>query len=96
MLKSGMLARVTFATGYARKALMVPKDALVNRGEESVVFTVDGATAREVKLRVEDFHGDKAEVSGGKLEAGDKVVVLGNERLRDGQAVEIVSAEEGI
>ncbi|NIN01853.1 MAG: hypothetical protein GTO24_28260, partial [candidate division Zixibacteria bacterium] len=63
-LKSGMLARVTFATGYSRTALVVPKDALVSRGREAVVFVVQNGTAKEIRVKLQGYHGDKAEVAG--------------------------------
>jgi membrane fusion protein (multidrug efflux system) len=85
-LKSGMLARVTFATGFSRKVLTVPKDALVSRGEAAVVFTVDSGKAKEVRVQVNDYHGNRAEIKG-SIRAGDTVVIRGNERLRDGQPV---------
>jgi RND family efflux transporter MFP subunit len=92
-LKSGMLVRVTFETGRSRKALMVPKDALVSRGEGSVVFAVRDGVAREVAVSVQAFFGSMAEVSG-KIEPEDQVVVRGNERLRDGQPVQVLSIRE--
>ena len=90
-LKSGMLARVTFSTGYPRKGLLVPKDALVNQGQAVVVFVVEDGMARQVPVRVEGYHGNKAEVTG-RVRAGDPVVVRGNERLRDGQPVQAFPA----
>ena len=91
-LKSGMLARVSFSTGYSRQAFLVPKDGLVNRGESTVVFLVQNGKARQVDVSVKGYHEDKAEVSG-KISAGDQVVVRGNERLRDGQPVVVLPAE---
>lgn len=91
-LKGGMLARVTFATGFSRKALLVPKDALVNRGEDAVVFAVQDGTAKEVRVRVKGYHGDRAEIAG-RLNDGDQVVIRGNERLRDGQPVQVLPAK---
>jgi membrane fusion protein (multidrug efflux system) len=86
-LKSGMLARVTFAAGKPREGLLVPKDALVNRGEEAVVFLVQTGKAKETRVRVKGYQGEKAEVTG-KITAGDQVVIRGNERLSDGQPVQ--------
>ena len=91
-LRSGMLARVTFATGKPREGLLVPKDALVNRGEETVVFLVQAGRAKETRVRVKGYHGGKAEVAG-KIAAGDQVVIRGNERLRDGQPVQVLPTQ---
>ncbi len=88
-LKSGMLTRVTFATGYSWMALVVPKDALVSRGREAVVFVVQNGTAKEIRVKLQGYHGDKAEVAG-QISPGDRVVVRGNERLRDGQPVQVL------
>lgn len=41
VLKAGMLARATLATGDPHEALMVPKDALVLGGEEKMIWTID-------------------------------------------------------
>jgi RND family efflux transporter MFP subunit len=91
-LKSGMLARVTFSTGSPRKGLLVPKDALVSQGQAVVVFVVADGMARQIPVRVEGYHGDRAEVRG-KVQPGDPVVVRGNERLRDGQPVQAFPAQ---
>lgn len=91
-LKSAMLARVTFSTGYSRKGLLVPKDALVSQGERVVVFVVQNGTAKRIGVRVKGFHGNKAEVRG-RIAPGDQVVIRGNERLRDGQRVKVLPAK---
>ncbi len=92
-LKSGMLARVTFATGYSRKGLLVPKDALVSRGDERFVFVVRNATAKEVRVRVKSYQGNKAEITGPVTEE-DQVVIRGNERLRDGQKIRVLPTRD--
>ncbi len=92
ILKSGMLARVTFSTGYSRKGLLVPKDALVSRGKDAVVFVVQDGTAKQVRVRVKGYHGSEAEVTG-QIDPGDQVVIRGNERLRDGQPIRVLPAK---
>lgn len=92
-LRSGMLARVTFSTGHSRKGLLVPKDALVSRGREAVVFVVQNGTAKEIRVRVKGYHGNKAEIRG-RIAPGDQVVIRGNERLRDGQPVLVLPGKK--
>jgi len=92
-LKSGMLARVTFATGYTRKGLLVPKDALVSRGDRKFVFVVENGVAREVEVRVKGYHGSKAEITG-RVAVEDQVVIRGNERLRDGQEIRVLPGQD--
>lgn len=99
LLKSGMLARVTLAVGPPIQALLVPKDALVLGGPQPalMVVAIDEATQKEtvrpvpVQLGVAD--GALIQVTG-NLTAKDKIVVIGNERVRPGQPIAAVMADE--
>lgn len=82
-IKPGMLARVTLPVGGQRRVTLVPKDALVLGGPKPVVFVVAQGMARMVTVDTGVSIGSLIEVSG-NLEAGAKVVVEGNERLRPG------------
>lgn len=83
----GMLARVVFPFGGTRSGLIVPKDAVVNQGDERIVYLLDSDdTVRRVVVQTGAAMGDWIEVRG-PLSAGLKVVTRGNERLRDGQKV---------
>jgi RND family efflux transporter MFP subunit len=92
LLKSGMLARVTLAVGPPIQALLVPKDSLVLGGPQPslMVVTMDPETKQEtvrpvpVQLGVTD--GSLIQVTG-NLAPTDRVVVIGNERVRPGQPI---------
>ncbi|MCB2185512.1 MAG: efflux RND transporter periplasmic adaptor subunit [Deltaproteobacteria bacterium] len=90
-LLPGMLVRVTFRVGRPHAALLVPKDAVVIFENSHSVFTVADNVARQVPVKVIAAHGDLWEVEGA-LEAGQAVVVRGNERLRPGQGVKAVES----
>lgn len=87
--KSGMLCHVTFSLGKPYPALLVPKDALVNRDNQKLVFVYENDIVRLIGLDVKGYHGGMAEVSG-ELKPGLLVVIRGNERLRDGQKVQVI------
>jgi multidrug efflux pump subunit AcrA (membrane-fusion protein) len=75
---------------------VVPRDALTRYPDGSrsafVVAREDGRElARERRVRVGRV-GTEVEVLEG-LESGDRVVVRGNEALRDGQAVRVVEGD---
>jgi len=87
-LKGGMFARVAFPLSGGREATFVPKDAVVLRGGVSLVYVVNGAAAHEVPVQPGRAQGGAVEVAGA-VRPGQMVVVRGNERLRDGQAVHV-------
>ncbi len=86
-LPVGQTVRVTIPTADVREVLAVPRDALVLRGDGIAVFIVDeDNTARRIRVTTGIGAGEWIEVSG-PIQAGDKVVIRGNERLRPGQEV---------
>ena len=100
----GMSARVTLAIGQAStSALFVPSDALVRRSDGSTLVwlvkdadAVDGdQVAQAVQVRVGVARGERSQVEGTGLAAGDLVVVRGNEGLRPNQRVRIVPGVAG-
>ncbi len=98
LLKSGMYARVELPTGPRQVAVLVPKDALVLGGPQPIVYAVETtddksgkATPLPVQLGVAT--GNLIQVKG-PLQAGQWVVVEGNERLRPGQDVVITGIQQ--
>jgi membrane fusion protein (multidrug efflux system) len=89
-IKPGMLGRATLPAGNLHRALLVPKDALVLSGTRKTVFVVINQTARLVPVEIGAAYGPLIEVKG-DLKPGLEVVVRGNERLRPGQPVQIIS-----
>lgn len=85
MLMPGMFVRARLEQGEAQSALLVPQQAVTRnaRGEPTVlVVGGDGAVATR-RLQVGQAVGNKWLVQGG-LEAGDKVIVEGTQRVRNG------------
>ncbi len=88
-IRSGMEARATFNLGTRKKALLVPKDAIVTAGPNRLVFVVVSGVAQPVNVQVIGYYDGNVAV-GGPLKPGDHVVIRGNERLLPGQSVEIL------
>ena len=86
----GQTLRVSIPTSDVRRALVVPRDALVLRPEGISVFVVDkDQKAKQVMVTTGIGAGDQIEVIG-DLNDGDTVIIRGNERLRPGQSVSIM------
>ncbi len=84
---AGMLAEVEFRAAEDASMILVPKDALVTSSGRPAVWIVgsDG-TVSSSPVRAGGGHGAWVEILEG-VEAGQRVVSVGNERLRPGQAV---------
>ncbi len=86
-LVEGMEARVRLPTAVATDGLLVPRDAVTKSFGQEVIFTVIDGVARMHTVQVLGHTKDRVAVNVSGLEAGQQVVVKGNERIRDGQSV---------
>jgi RND family efflux transporter MFP subunit len=83
----GSAVRVALPAAEARTVTAAPRDALVLRADRISVFVIgEGETARQVDVELGSAEGEFIEVIG-DIRPGDKVVIRGGERLRDGQKV---------
>jgi membrane fusion protein, multidrug efflux system len=92
-LKGGMFANLALTLRLRDSAIVVPEPALVNNGDAVTVFIVDDkgvAQVRAVKIGLR--LAGKAEVLSG-VQAGDKVVVEGVQKLFPGASVKPAPAE---
>jgi RND family efflux transporter MFP subunit len=89
-LIEGMEARVVLPVEKQQKTLTVQRDAVISVFGTLAVFAVIDAKAKMVPVRVIGYKGLTAGVSAEGLSEGMKIVVKGNERLMDGQPVQII------
>jgi RND family efflux transporter MFP subunit len=83
----GMLARVEFPAGASYRATVVPKDAVIIRGQERMVYRLKkDDTVEPISVETGAGVGSWIEIKSG-LKPGTSVVTRGNERLRPGQSV---------
>ncbi|MHB0870823.1 MAG: efflux RND transporter periplasmic adaptor subunit [Chloroflexota bacterium] len=85
-LRPGMFAQVRIAPPEGVKTALVPKEALVTRSGETLVFVVKGDAVEQRTVSVGPGQNGRAEITGG-LEAGEEVVTAGHAELRDGDRV---------
>ncbi|MDR7521740.1 MAG: efflux RND transporter periplasmic adaptor subunit [Armatimonadota bacterium] len=84
-LRPGMFARATVVFDE-RQAILIPSDAIVRRGEATLVFVVKDDTVEERVVRVGYVEGSRSEILEG-LDPGESIVVAGQQGLRDGMKV---------
>ncbi len=89
--KSGMYAEVTLPE-QKRDTIVVPFDAIVKQGNQRLVMVTDGkkAIARPVVTGTSD--GSNVEILSG-LTPGDKVIIVGQDQVKDGDPVQIYYEE---
>ena len=88
---SGTLVRVSIPTALPREVVSVHRDALVLRKGSISVFRInDENISEQVRIEVGTGDGDYVEIVG-DIQAGDKIVTRGGERLRPGETVNITN-----
>ena len=90
-LIEGMSARVVLPTADSVQALIVPRDAVISKFGQDVVYAASDSRARMIPVTVIGYTGLNAGVESADLKPGMLVVLEGNERLRDKQAIEFGS-----
>ncbi len=94
-LAPGMFARVSLALETVADAIVVPREAvLVTPAGGKTAFAVEDGKVSQRKITVGIEAGEKVQVLSG-LKPGEKVVVRGNEKLKDGMAVHISEGGKG-
>lgn len=88
-LKPGMFARVVIAAGTPTKALAIPRDALLTRGDEKGVFLLTSEQTTEYRrIEIGRIQDNYVEVLDG-LGEGTQVVTSGAQKLNEGDKVRI-------
>ena len=90
-LKAGMFARVSIVLEKRSAVLLVPTEAVLDRGKGKVVFLAGNGVAEERSVTVGLSDGINTEIISGLTE-GDAVIVTGNQGLRSGTNI-LVSKE---
>jgi multidrug efflux pump subunit AcrA (membrane-fusion protein) len=88
-LRSGLFGRASFPAAE-RLVLLVPGAALVERGQLTAIYVVDGQSVARLRLvTAGPRRGDRVEILSG-LSPGERIVTQGTERVVDGTRVETV------
>ncbi len=94
-LKPGMFARVGIVFERRVNALIIPRIALLDTDGTSNVFVVAGGKAQQRAIKVGLSNAGKIEVVDG-LDGAEQVVVVGQNGLKDGNPVRVVTLEQTV
>lgn len=92
-VRPGMRAEVTMKTEQKAKALMLPREAVIEGLRERAVFVVEGGVALRRVVEVGEGRGRVVEVLSG-LNPGDEVILVGQRDLSDKDKVKVLKRSE--
>ena len=93
MIKSGMMAEVNFTAESAEDTIVLPRNAVITKDDETYVYIVKGGVAKKVIVETGIEAGETIEITKG-LKDGDDVVTKGQTYISDGEEVTVANAEE--
>ena len=88
-LRPGMFGRVQLQLAVREKAVWVPEQAIVPKGQDAFVFRVANSKVELVKVQTGARKVGEVEIRTG-ISAGDMVVTEGTQRIGPGSAVNVV------
>lgn len=95
ILKPGMFGKITIPGLVHTNSLVVPEAALVMRGDQKTVYIVTSDNKVQQRILKVGYVGEGfAEIIEG-LQDGDRIVVAGHNKLKDGASINIPSTNEG-
>ncbi len=93
-LKGEMFARVELDLGSQRETALLPRDALVYRGEQPGVYAIESEKAKFLPVETGLTQEDKVEVVNG-LKVGDVVITRGSNLVKEGDRVRVMDRQPG-
>jgi len=92
VLRPGLFARIVITGKREQTVLLVPESAIVPRGRDSIVYRVENGKALESRVKLGQRRAGQVEIVDG-LAPETTVVTSGQQRLRDGAVVNVVSSD---
>ncbi|MFK2822995.1 efflux RND transporter periplasmic adaptor subunit [Malaciobacter sp. WC5094] len=91
----GQEAKVSLSKDAIKQALVLPRDAVIKRFGQNVVFAVDEKNiAMMIPVKVVGFLSSKVAIEGQGLKEGMQIVVKGNERVFPKSPVKIINKDK--
>ena len=91
IIKAGMMAEVNFTAESAEDTIVLPRNAVITKDDETYVYVVEKSTAKKVPVELGIETGEVIEITKG-LKDGDQVVTKGQTYISDGEEVNVMNA----
>ncbi len=91
-IRPGMSAKATISLESAENAIVIPSNAIINRGDKKFVFVVEDDLAIEKEIETGIDTGEFVEILSG-LGFDEKIIIEGQFYVSDGSKVKVVRGE---
>ncbi|MCL2914325.1 efflux RND transporter periplasmic adaptor subunit [Shewanella corallii] len=91
-LKAGMFTRVELKYDTHEDVITVPYQAVINQDNRQALYVVSEGNAERREVELGYRNGDTVEIRSG-LEAGEQLVIRGQQNLKDQSLVEIINPQ---
>lgn len=92
VLKPGMSADTEIVTGEAKNTLVVPSQAIIEKGTEKIVYVSEGGRAKQKKVKIGIYNWNFTEIKEGIAE-GEKIIITPDKPgFKEGVRVKIVDS----
>ncbi len=95
LIKVGMLAEVKFVTEMASNAVVLPREAVLTKDDETYVYVVENDIAKKVPVVTGIESGERIEIKEG-LTADMQVVTKGQTYITDGEQVRVSNPQDDV
>jgi len=89
LLRPGLLVNVDIILEEIQDAILVPEESILTAKDYSYVFVADNDVAKLKKVVTGITNKGKTEILRG-IKAGDRIVTLGHEKLKDGSKIKFI------
>jgi RND family efflux transporter MFP subunit len=92
-IKPGMIAKMVHETKVSEEALLIPTNAVIEKGSSAFIFVVKDGKAVQTAVTIIQAQSELTAVSGEGLSEKDTLVIKGQNTLADGNKVRIIEGE---
>ena len=89
-LKKGMYGTVSINTGI-EQGIIVPKEAIVIRGIEKVIYVVENGKAKAMVVKITNQNEKIASVEGAGIKKGMEIIIEGQNVIQDGEKIKKIN-----
>lgn len=95
LIKVGMLAEVKFVTEMSANTIVLPRDAVLTKEDETYVYIVENNVTKKIPVVTGIESGERIEVKEG-LSADMQVVTKGQTYITDGEEVRVSNPQDDV